>query len=160
MSAILRQSSVIARLSRSSLQSASRSSLRTSNHTSLTLSSRLAIRQARSFASKPSAPKKGGEKKDESAKVNGKATTPPSKSAPGTENLYDGKGPLSPGSEKAEASEAPLSEGMTKISPEEEKKIEELLETLKKGLPASQVAVIERAFESIKKEGVPKELME
>jgi len=160
MSAILRQSSVVARLSRSSLQSAARSSLRASNHAPLNLSSSLAIRQARSFASKPSAPKKDGKKKDEPVKANGKATAPPSKSAPGTENLYTDNGALSPGAEKAEASEAPLEDGMTKISPEEEKKIEELLETLKKGLPASQVAVIERAFESIKKEGVPKELME
>jgi len=160
MSAILRQSSGLARLSRCSLHAAARSSLRTSNHASLNLSSSLAIRQARAFASKPNAPKKDAKKKADPANVDGKAAAPPSKSAPGTENLYDGKTPLSPLSGEPEASETPLEEGMTKISPGEEKKIEELLETLKKGLPASQVAVIERAFESIKKEGVPKELME
>lgn len=90
-----------------------------------------------------------------------KAVEPPSKPAPGTENLYDGKSstPLSPGTEDG-PSEAPLKEGMVKLTEEDEKAMLELLATLKKGLPKAQVEVIERAFEAIKKEGFPVELKE
>jgi AFG3 family protein len=92
--------------------------------------------------------------KDESSK---KTAAPPSKPAPGTENLYNGQTSLSPKTE-GEASELPLEEGMTRLSAAEEKALEELLKTLKSGMPASQVEVIERAFEAIKKEGIPQEL--
>lgn len=85
---------------------------------------------------------------------------PPSKPAPGMENLYgQSNTPLSPGAEDG-PSEAPLAEGMTKLNTEDEKAMEELLKTLKKGLPRSQVEIIERAFEAIKKEGIPAELKE
>jgi AFG3 family protein len=44
------------------------------------------------------------------------------------------------------------------MNPQDEQAIEELLETLKKGLPKGQVETIERAFEAIKREGIPAEL--
>jgi AFG3 family protein len=158
MTSILRQSSTLARLSRSSFQSAARSSLRPSNHSPL-LSSRIAIQQARSYASKPRQPKKeNGAKKDESEVMEKKGTEPPSKPAPGTENLYNEQSPLEKKAE--EPSEPPLAEGMTKMNPEDEKAIGELLETLKKGLPRKQAEIIERAFDSIKREGVPTEFRE
>ncbi|KAG9242087.1 peptidase family M41-domain-containing protein, partial [Calycina marina] len=159
MSALLRQqSSVLARLSQSSLQTASRSS----RYTPL-LSSRPVIRQIRGYATKK-APKQEAqpEKKDEGNKA---------KPAPGTENLYDGITALSRPTAKTEtrsdgsstpateASEPPLAAGMTRITPEQQKQVEEVLVTLKKNLPASQVAVIERAFDAIKKEGIPIELL-
>jgi len=95
---------------------------------------------------------------DEASEVK-KASPPPSKLAPGTENLYEGKTPLSPEA-KAEPSEAPLEDGMVKMGPAEEEAMEKLLATLKMGMPKGQVEIIERAFEAIKKEGIPKELKE
>jgi len=105
-------------------------------------------------------PKKddGGDKKKKEA--------PPSKPAPGTENLYnDPKSPLEhnvAGKEGKEGKEAepPLEEGFVRLSPEDEKAMRDLLDTLKKGLPRGQVEVIEEAFEQIKKQGIPKEVRE
>lgn len=158
MTSILRHPSTFARLSKSSLQSAARSSLHASNRTPyLVVRNRIACQQARAYASQEKPPKKD-DKVNESKK---KAVEPPSKPAPGTENLYDGKTstPLSPGAEES-ASEPPLAAGMTKLSAEQEKVLEELLTTLKKGMPKSQVEVIQNFADTIKKEGVPTELME
>jgi AFG3 family protein len=140
MSSLLRQSSSsLARISRSSL------SLRTST-------SRASI-AARNYATQPSPkkPKKGNyvPKKDENAKP-----------APGTENLYNANkpSPLSPKSEGP--AETPLEPGMTRLNAEDQKAIEDLLETLKMGLPKSEVEVIEKSLEHMKKDGIPKELRE
>ena len=100
--------------------------------------------------------KKDGAKKDSSVTGKKAGAEPPSKSAAGTENLYEGKTPLSPTADGP--SESPLAEGMTKLTADEEKAIEDLLNTLKLGLPKGQVDMIERAFLAIKKEGIPKEL--
>ena len=91
--------------------------------------------------------------------TNKNASEPPSKPAPGTENLYNGKTPLTK-DEGSEPSEPPLADGMTRLNAEDQKAMEELLETLKKGLPKGQVEIIERSLEAIKKEGIPKELKE
>lgn len=105
-----------------------------------------------------------GKSDDKNAAKNGKVTdkkdvVPPTKPAIGTENLYNGSSPLSKKSE--ESSTLPAAEtNMSKMSAEEEKMVEDLLSTLKKGLPKGQVEIIERAFENIKKEGIPKELRE
>ena len=158
MSAILRQSSAFARLSKVSLQSAARSSLRSPAQESFRL--RICSLQARSYASQPGPPKKDGAKDKHIGEAKGKnAVEPPSKPAPGTESLYDGGSPLSSDADAAK-SEPPLEDGMAKLNVEDQKAVEELLKTLKKGLPASQVEVIERAFEVIKKEGIPTELKE
>jgi AFG3 family protein len=157
MTSILRQTSNLATISRSSLQSAARTSLRPSNHSPL-LSSRIAIQQARAYATEPKQNKKKNAAKKDSSEVAGKKSTEP---ASGTENLYNGQSPLTKKAEEAEEpSEPPLAEGMTKMNPEDEEAIGELLETLKKGLPKGQAETIERAFEGIKREGVPIELRE
>ncbi|KAF8866032.1 cell division protease ftsH [Acephala macrosclerotiorum] len=155
MSSILRQSSNLARISKSSLQAATRTQLRALNHRPL-LSSRIAIVQARAYS-------KGKSDKD-IEKKNGKVTdksgaVPPTKPAIGTENLYNGDSPLS---KKVEESSTPPAAdiNMSKMTAEEEKMMEDLLSTLKQGLPKGQVEIIERAFENIKKEGIPKELRE
>ena len=94
------------------------------------------------------------------SEVNGKqASEPPSKPAPGTDNIYNGKTPLSPKAE-GEPSEPQLAEGMVKMGPEEQEAMEKLLALLKKGMPKGQVEEIEKAFEAIKKEGIPTELKE
>lgn len=141
MASIIRQTSNLARLSRSSLQIAARSSLRAPSR--LPLATRIATQQGRTYATQPQKPKKDAVKKDNTGK-----------SAPGTENLYDGKTPLSPGGE----GEQPLADGMMKLNPEDQKAMEELLELLKKGMPSGQVQTIERAFETMKKEGISVEL--
>ncbi|TVY52186.1 Mitochondrial respiratory chain complexes assembly protein YTA12 [Lachnellula cervina] len=142
MSSILRQSSSsLARLSRSSLQSAARRST----------SSRIIVQQARAYSSNPppkkTASKKTTPKKDGSTKPDFTA-----KPAPGTENLHKGGQP--PRGEK------PLEEGMTRLSPEDLKTFEEELETIKKGLSKDQVAVVEKALENMKRDGIPTDLKE
>jgi AFG3 family protein len=158
MTSILRQASTLARISKSSLQSAARSNLRTSNHSPL-LASRISLQQSRLYASQPKNPKKDDGAEDDSEVTKKKASEPPSKPAPGTENLYNGKTPLTK-DEGSEPSEPPLADGMTRLNADDQKAMEELLETLKKGLPKGQVEIIERSLEAIKKEGIPKELKE
>src|SRR6266536_322964 len=158
MTSILRQSSTLARISKSSLQSAARSNLRTSNYSPL-LASRISVQQSRLFASQPKKPKKDDGAQRDSEVTNKKASEAPSKPAPGTENLYNGKTPLTK-DEGSAPSEPPLADGMTRLNAEDQKAMEELLETLKKGLPKGQVEIIERSLEAIKKEGIPKELKE
>lgn len=147
MSSLLRQSSSsLARISRSTLPSAA--AVRTCS---------LAARRTYATQPPPKKPKKSSNyvpKKDEHASAK---TTP--KAAPGTENLYNADKP-SPLSPKPEASEPPLEEGMTRLNAEDQKAIEELLETLKMGLPKGEVEVIEKSLEHMKKEGIPKELRE
>ncbi|KAH8821749.1 peptidase family M41-domain-containing protein [Xylogone sp. PMI_703] len=150
MTSILRQSSTLARISRSTLQSATRSSrLRASAAQPLSLSLRIsAQQQARRYSSRKN---NDDGKKDEL--VEGK------KEPKGTENLYnDSKSPLSRPPSEGKEDEQPLAEGMTRLNPEDQKAMEELMGTLKKGLPKGQVEVIEQALETMKKEGIPLEL--
>jgi AFG3 family protein len=161
MTSLLRQSATLVRLSRSLLQNATRSSLRASQIRP-TLSTRIASQQARCYATDPKKPKDRKDKKADDAEVTEhKAEEPSSKPAPGTENLYDGsKSPLSPPPPAGNESDSPLSGERVKLSPEDEKALDEMLANLKKGLPKGQVEVLEEAFETIKKEGVPKEVRE
>lgn len=163
MTMLLRQSARLARISKFSLQSTTWSSLRTSQLRPA-VSSRIAAQRSRSYATQPNKPKDEDGKQADGEKVaEKKATESPLKHAPGTENLYDGsKAPLSqpPKSEESKPSETPLSGSMMKLSPEDEKAMEELLSQLKQGLPKGQVEVLEEAFETIKKEGIPAEVRE
>jgi len=157
MSSILRQSSALARISRTSLQSATRSSLRSSTYTPL-ISSRIAAQRARLYSTPNRNSKQdNGAEKNKSEVTGTNSAEKASKAVPGTENLHNGETPLSKNTEEG-PSETPLQDGMTKLSPADEEALGELLETLKKGLPKGQVQIIEKAFDSIKKEGVPKEL--
>ncbi|CZT05316.1 hypothetical protein WAI453_005077 [Rhynchosporium graminicola] len=157
MHSVLRQSSNIARISRSSLQTAARSSLRSTNHAPLSTSIRC-VQQARLYSNKQNTKKDNEGKQDDTDLKDKKASETPSKTAPGPEHLYDGQTPLSKSSKDGESSEPELAEGMVKMNPEDEKAMRDLLNTLKLGLPKAQVAIIEEAFVNIQKEGVPKEL--
>src|SRR5580658_3645423 len=130
MTMLLRQSARLARISKFSLQSTTRSSLRTSQ-LQPAVSSRIAAQRSRSYATQPNKPKDEDGKHADGEKVaEKKATELPLKHAPGTENLYDGsKAPLSQPhkSEESKPSETPLSGSMMKLSPEDEKAMEELL---------------------------------
>jgi AFG3 family protein len=157
MSSILRQSSsCLARITRSNTQSSiCRSSLRPA-HNSILRTSRISTNHARTFSNtRRSLEKKDDEKKE----VEGK-------SAPGTENLYEGKTPLSPqggmkGKEPPEESEEPeLEAGYTHMNPKDEEAMQQMLDMLKKGMSQGQVSHIEKSFEMMKKHGIPQELRE
>jgi AFG3 family protein len=92
--------------------------------------------------------------------VTGKDGKEPGSKPPGTEGQQEGQKPPSADESKDKPSEPPLAEGMTRLNPEDEKAFEEILGTLKKGMPKAQAENIERAFQTIKKEGIPRELRE
>jgi len=154
MSSILRQSSNLARISRSTLESAARNSIRTSS-TSRLLSSRISAQRRQAYSTKPEKPKKDDGAKKKSSGIENKKL---SKSAPGTENLHDGKTPLSPSDAKAKSSEPPLEDGYSKLNAEEQEALDGLLNVLKKGLPKNQVESIEKATNHMKRHGISKEL--
>lgn len=84
------------------------------------------------------------------------------KPAPGTENLYDKKSPLEKdaGKEDGKDAEPKLEDGFVPLSAEDEKAMNELLQTLKKGLPSGQAKSVEESFAMIRKQGIPKEVRE
>ncbi|KAM3081055.1 AAA ATPase afg3 [Clarireedia jacksonii] len=158
MTSMLRQSSNLARISHATIQSAARSSLRTSSHAPL-LSSRLLAQKVRAYSSNFNQPKKDG-REVESRK---KTPTPSSKSAPGTENLYNGKTPLSNRDENAKSSEeneTPLDEGMVRLTEEELKELENMMTWLTKGMGKEQAASLKNSFRDVAKHGIPVELKE
>lgn len=53
---------------------------------------------------------------------------------------------------------SPGKEGFSKLTPEEEQAMDNLLQKLKQGLPRSQGRDLERAFQEIKKDGLPQEM--
>ena len=54
----------------------------------------------------------------------------------------------------------PLPPGRTRLTKEEEARLESLLNTIRKGLPPSEVEKVEEAFRSFQKIGIPKEFRE
>ncbi|KAB8300209.1 hypothetical protein EYC80_000428 [Monilinia laxa] len=156
MTSILRQCSSLARISQTTIQSAARNSLRTSSTAPL-LRSRIAAQRARAFATGPPKPDKDTQKDEseiESRKQ--KSSEPPSKSAPGTENLYDGKTPLSSSENGTEPTESPLVEGYVKLTDEEVKQLEQVIASMQFG--KRQTTELKESLEVIKKTGVPSEL--
>lgn len=159
MSSLLRQSS-------SSLAKLSRSALLARRTPINITASRISTTQIRCFATPP--PPKKLEKKTVQKKDD--ANVKPAKSAPGTENLYDGKSPLSSSPEPAKKNEKenenadpenqPLAPGMTRLEGPELEMFEKTLETMKKGLPQEQVQAVDQALAQIKKNGIPNELKE
>jgi AFG3 family protein len=121
--------------------------------------SRISAHEAKSFSSTRRSLKKddGKKKKDEGEKkVEGK-------SAPGTENLYEGNTPLSHEDKEEvlkENDEAELEPGYTHMNPKDEEAMQQLLDMLKKGMPQGQIAHLEKSFEMMKKHGIPQELRE
>lgn len=161
MTSLLRQSATLARISKAALESATNSSLRNA-HRSPVVSSRLVAQRTRSYSTDPKKPSdKKVKKADGKDSAGPKGTEPPAKNVRDTENLNNDSNipSLTPRPTDNEG-ETPPSEGMVKLSPDDEKAMDELLSTLKQGLPKGQVEVIEEAFEAIKKEGIPKEVRE
>jgi AFG3 family protein len=143
-STLLRQSGRLARLSGAALRHAARANVRQAP----LLSARLAQRGYTT-----------GPKKDEGDEKK----KPLSKQAHGTEKPHEEhKGAVEHNKEGEEGKEAepPLEEGFVKLSPDDEKAMQEMLDTLTKGMPKGQAEAMEEAFEQIKKQGIPREVRE
>ncbi|KAF2229798.1 putative ATP-dependent metalloprotease [Viridothelium virens] len=82
----------------------------------------------------------------------------PGKPAPGFEGLYNNKSPVSP-PPKPEHPDGGQSH-TANLSTEELKALDDLMNTLRRGMPEQQVELLERAFADIKKQGIPTEMRE
>jgi len=165
MTTFLRRSGNLARLSKSSLECASRTNLQ-STYSSPVRLSRLAAYRSRTYATvNPGDPKdpkdgKGAESKDEGKTVPGKEEQSPGKAPPGFEHFYNNTSPISPSPQDGKGGPPKASESTAKLTAEERKAIDGLLSTIKMGLPASQAKEIEKAFDHIKRDGIPIEIRE
>ena len=157
MSTLLRHSGNIARLSQSSI--------RASHHRytclSLRSATQLTSQRRRTYATvNPGDQKNQKDQKDETPNKNSKAVgneTKSGKAAPGFENLYNNSSPLSPPPEGTK--DVGQTKG-SKLSAEEQKVLDDLLFTIKKGLPSSIASDVDKAFQEIKQHGVPAEMKE
>jgi AFG3 family protein len=111
----------------------------------------LYARQAvRRYASIPPGPPKEPAEGKDAGKKEGKDTE---KQAPGAEHLRSSK-------DAKDSSLNPEPVQHSKLSPEEEKALDELLSSIRRNVPEEQAKDMERAFMAIKKEGIPAELRE
>ncbi|KAL8689641.1 MAG: hypothetical protein Q9218_004727 [Villophora microphyllina] len=94
-------------------------------------------------------------KKDESS-IAGNGSTP-GKPAPGFEQLYKDQGVMSSTPSDAQKAEVPKGPRLTK---KEMQSLDNLLGMVRRGMPTEQAKIIERAFDDIKREGIPQELRE
>ncbi|KAL8833922.1 MAG: hypothetical protein Q9170_004026 [Blastenia crenularia] len=102
----------------------------------------------------PEKKKRKGKKEDKSIAGNASA---PGKPAPGFERLYKEGGVMS--SASSGSTEANIPTG-PKLTEDEIKSINSLLDSVTTRMPVEQAKVIQRAFEDIKREGIPPELRE
>lgn len=157
MSSIIKQSSNIAKLSRSCLQSTSRTTTRYYRNPSL-LNLLTGNQRSRFYTDPPKTDKKESPKgvpevpKEPAASPTSVPDTPKDGHEQKTPSL------LSEETSKNKSNASPLPEGITKLSEAEEKALEELLGTLKKGLSKGQGEMIDKAFDALKKDGLPNEL--
>ncbi|KAH0542898.1 Mitochondrial inner membrane m-AAA protease component [Glutinoglossum americanum] len=159
MTNLLRRSSSLARWSKSAYEGTVISKTRLPC-TPLSRASWLIELRRRSYATANSGEPRGGKDKGDarvkqgddglaSNKRNSLSESRPSIETPGLGNTPRTKDAESQGSGDK-----------IKLSPAEEKSIGELLENLKQGLPASQGKALDLAFQAIKRDGIPKEIME
>lgn len=145
MSSLLRQPAHLARLSRQSIEVSTKGRPLTLRPSSLPRPL-YAYQRVRRYATQPEEPKKD-EAKD--AKVD----RTPGQAPKGMEHLYSKSGPMSP--EKSGDSTRP---GFSKLTAEEEKELSGLFEHVKKGMPAAMTKDVEKVYEKIRADGIPKEL--
>ena len=160
MTTLLRRSGNLARLSRSGLQDSYRTSRR---YPSVYLSNRsqLAACRIRTYATiNPEPPKNPNENKKENEKDKkdeksvAQNDSKPGKAPPGFEQTYKGSA-LSPPTKESKIDPPP-----PKITPQEQQALDDVLATVKKGLPTHLGKDLEKAFEDIKKHGFPPEIRE
>ncbi|KAL8697393.1 MAG: hypothetical protein Q9224_002342 [Gallowayella concinna] len=161
MTTILRGSSKIARLSGSNLNPYIRS--RFPPYPAFWRIPRATNPQVRQYASvNPGDPKDPKEKKKEKdAQKEGTPVAREEKSsgkpAQGFEQLYKDNGVMSSASSSAKEPNVP--EG-SKLTKDEIQAFESLLAMVKRGMPTEQANIVERAFNGVKREGIPVELRE
>ncbi|KAL9094617.1 MAG: hypothetical protein Q9165_003176 [Trypethelium subeluteriae] len=164
MSAFLRRPSSITQVTKAGIEVATRSTK--SSRRPITLSQlSYTSQRTRGYATvQPEDPKdpkdKDKEKKKDgdSSKVAKGNDGTPGKPAPGFEGLYNNKSPVSPPS-KSENPDGGRSQTVN-LSTEELKALDDLMNTLRRGMPPQQVELLERAFADIKKQGIPTEMRE
>ena len=123
---------------------------------------------SRSYASvQPDDPKKPEEDKQDADKKNVDKQVAgdkhPREPVQGLENAYNNKSPIPPSSQASQNEphqHREPSPGHTKLTPEEEKALDELLSNIKRNVPDEQARDMERAFQAIKEEGIPTEIRE
>lgn len=124
--------------------------------------SRLVTSQSRKYATtNPKDPKKRKDDQTQSASTKGNSVAPGGKAAPGFEQLYSNGSPMSSspnggggGEGKGASSKASI------LSKEEQEQLENLLAVVRKGLPPSQSKNLEKAFQDIRRDGIPQEVRE
>ena len=160
MTTLLRRSSNLATLSKTHID-ASLCSLSHSLHRSLTRTAYHPASRIRTYATvKPGDPKNG---KDTNTNTAGKQVTrdgsKPGKPARGFEALYSDAGPLSH-QRGLDANQQTDSPQLSKLTEEEQKQLDSLLNTIRKGLPASEATAVEKSFDEFKRKGIPLEIRE
>ena len=170
MTAFLRRSSNLARLSKTHID-ASVCPLSRSFHRCLARTAYHPTSRIRTFATvKPGDPKDGKDASANTAEKQKKTVgSKPGKPARGFEDLYSNAGPLSHQgaseakqlmAEQLKAKQLRDSLRMSSLTKEEQEELDSLLSTIKKGLPASEAAAVEKSFEDFKHKGIPPEIQE
>ena len=160
----LRRSTSITRITKATTDFSLRSNQRSRGAPTLSRLAYASNHKSRTYATvQPEDPKdpkdKNQDKKQDghSQKVaKGKDTS--GKAAPGFEDLYNNKSPVSP-PPKGEQQDGAQPQ-MANLSLEELKALDDLMNTLRQGMPSQQVELLERAFADIKKQGIPADVRE
>ncbi|KAI4147435.1 MAG: hypothetical protein L6R39_003119 [Caloplaca ligustica] len=160
MTTILRRSGTIARISRSTLNpyNCSRSPPHLNPRNALQFPTRL----PRHYATvKPGDPKDPKKKKDRNAQkednpVAGDVNSP-GKPARGFEKLYKDDGVMSSTSSDGQSKHVPK---RPKLTDEEVQSLSSLIEMVTTRMPVEQAQFVKRAFENVKRDGIPPELRE
>lgn len=146
MSGLLRRPQSIARSSRQLLKAASLS--RTLAQRPASLPRPLyAYARSRQYST---------EKENDDKQVDKKSGSQPK----GMENLYSQQSPLSSDPQQPGKKPEEPDDGKSKLTAAEEKALEDTFALVKKGMPASMAADIDKALKKIKREGLPAELRE
>lgn len=160
MTTLLRRSSNLARLSKTHID-ANICPLSHSIHRSLTRAAYRPASRIRTYATvNPRDPKDG-----ENANANkpGKQVTRDGskrgKPARGFESLYSDAGPLSHQG-ASDAEQITDSPQMSMLTQEDQRELDALLSTIRKGLPAEEVTAVEKTFEEYRHKGIPPEIRE
>lgn len=154
MASYLRPTAHLGRISRRSLEPAVRSTLTSGCSIWHPQSSQTVACAGRRFASNQSDDKSDSKRsKGRTAKTAKDVDEQHSKPAPGMENLYGSQSPLNNSSMKSQSAERPPA-----ISPEDEKTLDELSQTIQRGMPASQRDDFQKAVKALRSEGIPPDL--
>jgi AFG3 family protein len=168
MTTLLRQSGHFARLSRQTINAAARNS-HLIRPIALLPHYAFAHQRVRRYATvkPPGEPQDPKDKKDEKAaeandgKIAEETNKASGKPAPGFEHSYNkSSSESSPQPGEAPEGKNASSPATAKLTPEEEKALDQLMSIVSMGMPAEQIKHLNQAFEVIKKEGIPAEVRE